>query len=144
MLGLGGWPVARHCYHRARTKLCNVCKVSTLEVGGVCRACLLRQDGEQRRREQEAAEERTRTEQEARRRPEQQRSRSAHQPPIAPDPDAILGVQRSATQEQIRAAYRALIVQYHPDKVAQLGPELRQLAAQKTQQINDAYRSLRR
>jgi hypothetical protein len=62
----------------------------------------------------------------------------------SPDPYAILGVPPNASQTQIRAAYRELVAQYHPDKVAQLGPELQRLAARKTQQINDAYRSLKR
>jgi restriction system protein len=62
----------------------------------------------------------------------------------APDPHTVLGLSRNATREEIRAAYRALIVQYHPDKVAQLGPELRQLATEKSAQINEAYRALER
>jgi curved DNA-binding protein CbpA len=56
----------------------------------------------------------------------------------------VLGVPKGATRDQIKTAYRTLILQYHSDKVAQLGPELQQLATEKSQQINDAYRLLER
>jgi preprotein translocase subunit Sec63 len=56
----------------------------------------------------------------------------------------VLGVRKGATRDQIKTAYRTLIVQYHSDKVAHLGPELRRLAAEKSQQIIDAYQLLER
>jgi hypothetical protein len=81
----------------------------------------------------------------ARERPRSEEPSSSAEPrPPAFDPYAVLGVPPDATLDQIKTAYRALIVQYHPDKVAQLGPELRQLAAEKSRQINDAYRMLER
>jgi len=49
---------------------------------------------------------------------------------------------RGASPEEIRRAYYALIAQYHPDKVAQLGPELRDLASEKSKEINRAYSQL--
>ena len=51
----------------------------------------------------------------------------------------ILEVPESAGREQISAAYRQKIGQYHPDKVAQLGPEIRAVAEAKSKQINAAY-----
>lgn len=51
----------------------------------------------------------------------------------------ILGVNESAGKEEIASAYKAKIRQYHPDKVASLGPELRELAEIKSKQINAAY-----
>ncbi|WP_018079372.1 J domain-containing protein [Thiobacillus denitrificans] len=51
----------------------------------------------------------------------------------------ILGVSESAGKEEIASAYKAKIRQYHPDKVASLGPELRELAELKSKQINAAY-----
>jgi len=39
----------------------------------------------------------------------------------------------------IKRAYRKQVSLYHPDKVAQLGIELKQLAEQKTKEINEAY-----
>jgi hypothetical protein len=54
----------------------------------------------------------------------------------------VLGVSRSASDDAIRAAYRARMKEYHPDKVAHLGEELQQLANEKSQQIQRAYRKL--
>ena len=51
----------------------------------------------------------------------------------------ILGVREAATREEITAAYKKLITQYHPDKVAQMGEEIRALAEAKSKQINAAY-----
>jgi len=52
---------------------------------------------------------------------------------------AKLGILESASVEEIKTAYRVLVAQYHPDKVASLGPELRELAERKTVEINTAY-----
>lgn len=51
----------------------------------------------------------------------------------------ILGVAEGATAEQITEAYQQLIVQYHPDKIAHMGAEFRDLAVFKSKQIEDAY-----
>jgi DnaJ-domain-containing protein 1 len=60
------------------------------------------------------------------------------------DPHAVLGVQRGATAEDITRAYRDQMKQYHPDRVAGLGPELQELAHEKTVEIQRAYDELRR
>jgi preprotein translocase subunit Sec63 len=66
-------------------------------------------------------------------------------PPVAP-PDIrtawydILQVPANAGPAEIRDAYKHLISKYHPDKVDNLGQELRELAAQKSQEITAAYR----
>lgn len=52
---------------------------------------------------------------------------------------AVLGVDASADRSAILAAYREKIGQYHPDKVARLGPEIRALAEKKSVEINVAY-----
>ncbi len=69
-------------------------------------------------------------------------------PPPAPSPAPapapwweVLGVSEQACPEEIREAYRSLIAQYHPDKVATLGPEIREVALRKSQQITEAYRA---
>ena len=59
-------------------------------------------------------------------------------------PHEVLGVRPGASQEEISAAYRRLVQQYHPDKVADLGPELRELAEQRMKEINAAYQSLKK
>jgi DnaJ-domain-containing protein 1 len=58
------------------------------------------------------------------------------------DPYAVLGVSPDAGPEEIRAAYRREIVNYHPDKVAHLGRELQEFAKAKAQEINRAYEEL--
>ncbi len=58
---------------------------------------------------------------------------------ITPDWTLVLGITQNASVQEIREAYRGLISQYHPDKVAQLGPELQKLAAEKSTLINAAY-----
>lgn len=51
----------------------------------------------------------------------------------------VLGVALGASRQEMRTAYREKISQYHPDKVAALGPELKALAEEKTKEINRAY-----
>ena len=65
------------------------------------------------------------------------------EPSGAFDPHAVLGVDPSATGEEIRAAYRARMREYHPDKVAHLGRELQELAHRKAVEIQRAYERLR-
>jgi DnaJ-domain-containing protein 1 len=50
-----------------------------------------------------------------------------------------LGLQGRQTRDDIRKAYRKLIQQYHPDKVAALGPRLRRVAEEESKTINEAY-----
>ena len=61
-----------------------------------------------------------------------------------PDPYVVLGVPRTATRQQIRKAYLRLMMKYHPDKVAQMGPEKRRVATMKSQDLNRAYAALNR
>jgi len=58
------------------------------------------------------------------------------------NPYDLLNVPQDATREEIKNAYRKLAHQYHPDKTAQLGPELQRLAHRKMQEINEAYELL--
>jgi uncharacterized membrane protein YkvA (DUF1232 family) len=55
------------------------------------------------------------------------------------DPHAVLGVRGDASTEEITRAYREQMRRYHPDHVAHLGEELRQLAHRKTLEIQRAY-----
>jgi DnaJ like chaperone protein len=52
---------------------------------------------------------------------------------------SVLGVSPNAGIDEIRHAYRLRMAEYHPDKVAALGAELRALAERKTKEINVAY-----
>lgn len=55
------------------------------------------------------------------------------------DPHEVLGVSPGASREEIQAAYRKIVQQYHPDKVAHLGPALQALAKEKFVEIQAAY-----
>lgn len=50
----------------------------------------------------------------------------------------VLEVAPSATDEEVRTAYRRLAVTHHPDKVANLGEDIRRAATEKFQRINEA------
>jgi DnaJ like chaperone protein len=60
------------------------------------------------------------------------------------DPHEILGIDSSASREEIQAAYRARMREYHPDKVAHLGEELQKVAHRKAVEIQQAYEQLRK
>jgi DnaJ like chaperone protein len=62
--------------------------------------------------------------------------------PAQRSPHEVLGLDRSAGAEEIKAAYRRLANQYHPDKVTHLGEEFRVLAEQKFKEIQRAYQEL--
>lgn len=56
----------------------------------------------------------------------------------------ILGLKPDATIDEIKSSYKQRMKEYHPDRVASLGVELKQLAEQKTQQINKAYEMIKK
>jgi len=60
------------------------------------------------------------------------------------DPYAVLGISPGASADEIRKAYKIAVKQYHPDKVAHLGPEFKALAEKKFIRIQQAYELLLR
>jgi len=58
------------------------------------------------------------------------------------DPYKILGLERDATEAEIKEAFRKLASQYHPDKVQHLGKEFQELAHKKFVTIKRAYEIL--
>ena len=81
---------------------------------------------------------------------EQLRAKEAENSPKTTRPKAssksyeTLGISSDATLKEIKKAYQALIQQYHPDRVADMGPELRDVAEARTKEINAAYEELKR
>jgi curved DNA-binding protein CbpA len=61
-------------------------------------------------------------------------------PKTEPDPYSVLGVARTASDTEIRAAYRALVAKYHPDR--HQGNPLEELAGARMAEINRAYKVL--
>jgi hypothetical protein len=55
-----------------------------------------------------------------------------------------LGVAKGASTEEIIAAYRKLAQTHHPDKVANLEPEVREYSEQRMKEINAAYAEFKR
>jgi uncharacterized membrane protein YkvA (DUF1232 family) len=58
------------------------------------------------------------------------------------NPYEVLGVAKTASSDEIKAAYRQLASRYHPDKVTHLGEEFRILAEKKFKEIQRAYQEL--
>ncbi|MCW8994680.1 MAG: DnaJ domain-containing protein, partial [Psychromonas sp.] len=58
----------------------------------------------------------------------------------------VLGIDKSATDKEVKRAYRKLMSQHHPDKLASKGlpEEMMILAKEKAQDIQCAYESLRK
>jgi len=54
----------------------------------------------------------------------------------------ILGIEHFASEENIKKAYRSLATQYHPDKVAEMGDKLKELAAEEMKKLNYARETL--
>lgn len=50
----------------------------------------------------------------------------------------VLEIDPSATDDEVKAAYRKMALKHHPDRVATLGDDVRKAAEKKFQQINDA------
>ena len=71
-------------------------------------------------------------------------NQTTSRPSRAKSPYKVLGVPPGASRSEITAKYRDLVQQHHPDKVAHLGSELRELAEQRMKQINAAYDHLKR
>jgi DnaJ like chaperone protein len=55
----------------------------------------------------------------------------------------ILGLPKTATPEEVKKSYRKLVVKYHPDKVAQLGPEFQKGAKENFQKVQEAYDNIK-
>lgn len=50
----------------------------------------------------------------------------------------VLGITPEATDEEVRKAYRKMVIQHHPDKVSHLGDDVKEAATKKLQEINKA------
>ena len=56
----------------------------------------------------------------------------------------ILGIEPSATDEEVKKAYREMAKKNHPDLVSNLGEEVREAAEKKFQEINAAYEAIKK
>lgn len=61
------------------------------------------------------------------------------------DPSAayeILEIAATATDEEVKKAYRRMAMKFHPDKVAQLGEEVQKAAGEKFKKVQQAYETI--
>ena len=66
---------------------------------------------------------------------------------FVPNTDAaytILEIEKSASDEDVKKAYRKMAMKYHPDKVSYLGNDFQQAAKEKFQKVNEAYESIKK
>jgi len=56
----------------------------------------------------------------------------------------ILEVERNATDDEVKKAYRRMAVKFHPDKVHHLGAEYQKDAQEKFKKINEAYERIKK
>jgi DnaJ like chaperone protein len=64
--------------------------------------------------------------------------------PDKADPYVVLGIDRSASDDEIKAAYRTLIKEHHPDRLIAQGmpPDVVEVANEKLATINGAYEKI--
>ena len=60
------------------------------------------------------------------------------------DPYAILGIDKTATDDEVKKAYRRLAMKYHPDRVDTMGEEIMKNAEQQFKEINEAYEEIKK
>jgi DnaJ like chaperone protein len=56
----------------------------------------------------------------------------------------ILEIERSASDEDVKKAYRKMAMKYHPDKVSQLGEDYKKSAEEKFRKVNEAYEKIKK
>ncbi len=56
----------------------------------------------------------------------------------------VLEISPSATDDEVRSAYRRMAMKYHPDRVATLGPEVQKAAEEKFKKIQEAYATIKK
>lgn len=63
---------------------------------------------------------------------------------VTENPYKVLGIEPTATDEEVKKAYRRMAMRYHPDKVENMGEEMRKNATEQFRIINEAYETIKR
>jgi DnaJ like chaperone protein len=56
----------------------------------------------------------------------------------------ILEIEPTATNDEVKKAYRRMAMKYHPDKVSHLGEEFKKAADEKFKKVNEAYKKIKK
>lgn len=56
----------------------------------------------------------------------------------------VLGIDESASNDEVKKAYRKMAIKHHPDKFSQLGEEQQKAAKNKFQKIQEAYEYIKK
>jgi len=56
----------------------------------------------------------------------------------------ILEIESTASDEELKTAFRRMAKKYHPDKVSHLGDDFRKTAGEKFRKVNDAYEKIKK
>lgn len=56
----------------------------------------------------------------------------------------VLEIDATATESEVKKAYRKMAIKYHPDKVADLGPEHQNAAKEKFIKVQEAYEQIKK
>lgn len=67
-----------------------------------------------------------------------------HQTSSRVDYYKVLGLSKSATDSEVKKAYRKLALKFHPDKSNSLGESYRKSAEEKFKQISEAYEAIKK
>ena len=56
----------------------------------------------------------------------------------------VLGVSSSSSDQEIKKAYRKMANKYHPDKIAHLGDDFKDIAQEKFKSVSGAYQKIKK
>ena len=57
---------------------------------------------------------------------------------------SVLGVSKDSTDIEIKKAYRKMANKYHPDKIAHLGDNFKEISQEKFKSVSEAYRKIKK